>query len=67
MTFLKIAKNCLNTLRTPLPLAEVDFCMRLDLYLKDVELTVETSAGFPASLAGDSFLLNCHKLAAVSE
>ena len=38
-----------------------------DLYLKDVELAVETLSGFPAAVTGDSSLLNCHKLPEVSE
>ena len=40
--------------------------MKLDLYLKDVELAVETLSGFP-SFTGNSSLLNCHKLPEVSE
>ena len=40
--------------------------MKLDLYLKDVELAVETLPGFPAFVAGDSSLLNCHKLPELS-
>ena len=35
---------------------------KLDLYLKDVELAVETLSGFPAFVTGDSSLLNCHRL-----
>ena len=45
----------------------VDSPMKLDLYLKDVELTVETSSGFPSLFTGASSLLNCHKLPQVSE
>ena len=36
--------------------------MRLDLYLKDVELAVKTLSGFPLLFTGDSSILNCHKL-----
>ena len=41
--------------------------MKLDLYLKDVELAAETLSGFPAFVTGDSSHLNCHKLPEVSE
>ena len=41
--------------------------MKLDLYLKDVELAVETLSGFPSLFIGDSLFLNCHKLPQVSE
>ena len=41
--------------------------MKLDLYLKDVELSVETFPGFPAFVRGDSYILNYHKLFEVSE
>ena len=39
--------------------------MKLDLYLKDVELAVETLSGFPAFVTGD--LPVYHKLPEVSE
>ena len=41
--------------------------MKLNLYLKDVKLAVETLLGFSSLLTGDSSLLNCHKLPEVSE
>ena len=47
--------------------AAIDSPMKLDLYLKDVELAVETLSGFPAFVTGDSSLLNYHKLPEVSE
>ena len=76
MTFLKISKKLLKYfsgtaiftfLNTLLLLSAVDFPMKLDLYLKDVELSVETFPGFPAFVRGDSYLLNYHKLFEVSE
>ena len=36
--------------------------MKLDLYLKHVELSVESLSGFPAFVRGDSFLLNSYEL-----
>ena len=48
-------------------LTEVDSLMKLVLYLKDVELSVETLSGFPLFVTVDSYLLNCHKLPEVSE
>ena len=41
--------------------------MKLDLYLKDVELAVETLSGFPVFVIGDLSLLNRHQLPEVSE
>ena len=41
--------------------------LKLDLYLKDDELSTETLSGFPAFVTGDSSLLNYHKLPKVSE
>ena len=37
------------------------------MYSKDCESAVEISSGFPASVTGDSSLLNCHKLPDISE
>ena len=48
-------------LNTLLPSAAVDSPMKLDLYFKNVELTVEKLSGFPASNTGDSSLLNVLK------
>ena len=48
-------------------LTAVDSLMKLVLYLKDVELSVETLSGFPLFVTVDSSLLNCHKLPEVSE
>ena len=53
-------------LNTPLS-AAVSGLKKLDLYLKDDEIAVETSSGFTVFVAGDSSLLNCHKLPEVSE
>ena len=50
-----------------LPATAEDSPVKLDLYLKDDELSTETLSGFPAFAAGDSSLLNCHKLLEVSE
>ena len=36
--------------------------MKLDLYLKDVELSIEILPGYPSFVTGDSSLLNYHKL-----
>ena len=47
--------------------AAIDSPMKLDLYLKDVELAVETLPGYPAFVAGDPSLLNCHKLPELSD
>ena len=41
--------------------------MKLDLYLKDVELFTETLSRFSAPVTGDSSLLNWYKLPEVSE
>ena len=41
--------------------------MKLDLHLKDVELSTETWSRFQAFATGDSSLLNCCKLPQVSE
>ena len=41
--------------------------MKLDLYLKDDKLYIETSLGFPVFVTGDSSLLNCYKLLEVYE
>ena len=41
--------------------------MKLNFHLKDVELFVGTSSGFPEAVKGDSSLLNSHKLPEVSE
>ena len=41
--------------------------MKLVLYLKDVELSVEAFSEFPAFATSDSSLLNCHKPTEVSE
>ena len=38
------------------PLLAVDFIMKLDLYLKVVELFVETLSGFPSFVTSDSSL-----------
>ena len=54
-------------LNTILLSTEIDSPMKLDLYVKDVELTVETLSGFSAIFTGDSSFLNCHKLPEVSE
>ena len=40
---------------------------KFDLYLKDVELFVKTSTGFPASFKVDPSLLNWHKIPDVSQ
>ena len=45
----------------------IDSPMKLDLYVKDVELTVETLSGFSAFFTRDSSLLNCYKFPEVSE
>ena len=47
--------------------AAIDSPMKLDLYLKDVELAVETLSEFPSLFIGDFLFLNCHKLPQVSE
>ena len=49
-----------TSLNTPLS-AAVSGLKKLDLYLKDVELAVETLSGFPEFVPGDSSLLNCHR------
>ena len=41
--------------------------MKLVLYLKDVELSVEAFSEFPAFVTSDSSLSNCHKPPEVSE
>ena len=53
-------------LNTPLSAASKGL-KKLDLYLKDVDLAVETLSGFPAAVSGDSSFLNCHRLPEVSE
>ena len=50
-----------------LPATVEDSPVKLDLYLKDDELSTETLSGFPAFVTGDSSLLNCHKLPELSE
>ena len=57
-----------TSLNTPLSSA-VSGLKNLDLYLKDVELAVETLSGFPAfqHVTGDSSILNYHKLPEVFE
>ena len=50
-----------------LPATAEDSPVKLDLYLKDDELSTETLSGFPAFVTGDSSLLNCHKLPELSE
>ena len=55
-----------TSLNTPLSVA-VSGLKRLDLYLKDVELAVETLSGFTAFVTADSSLLNYHKILEVSE
>ena len=57
----------ISTQVASVPLTSVDFPMKLDLYLKDVELFVETLSGFPSFVTGDSSLLNYHKLPEASE
>ena len=47
--------------------AAIDSPMKLDLYLKDVELAVKTLSEFPSLFIGDLLFLNCHKLPQVSE
>ena len=47
--------------------AAISGLKKLDLYLKDVELSAETLSGVPALVSGDSLLLNCHKLPDVYE
>ena len=54
-------------LNTLLLLAAVDSPLRLDLYLKYVELFTETLSEFPSFVRDDSSLLNGHKLPEVSE
>ena len=56
-----------TSLNTLLLLTAVDSPMKLNLYLKDDELSTETLSGFPEFVTGDSPLLNCHKLPEVSE
>ena len=41
--------------------------MKFVLYVKDVELSVETLSRFSSFVTDDSCLLNCHKLPGVSE
>ena len=41
--------------------------MKLDLYLKEVELGAEILLGFPVSDTGDLSLLNCHRHPEVCE
>ena len=41
--------------------------MKLDLYLKDVELAVETLSGFLPAVTDDSSLSNCYKRPKVSK
>ena len=36
--------------------------MKLDLYLKNDELSTEALSGLPAFVTGDSSLLNCHNV-----
>ena len=47
--------------------AVVSGLKKVDLYLKDAELSTETLSGCPAAVTGDSSLLNCNKLPEVSE
>ena len=54
----------LNTLTF---LTAADSPMKLDLYLKDVELAVETLSEFSSFVRGDSTFLNFFKLPEVSE
>ena len=49
-------------LNTLLILTAFSSPMKLDLYLKDVELFVETWSRFAEAVKGDSSLLNCHKI-----
>ena len=53
-----------NTLLLP---AAVYSPKKFDLYLKDVELFVKASTGFPASFKVDPSLLNWHKIPDVSQ
>ena len=48
-------------------LTAADSLMKLVLYSKDVELSLETFSGFPSFVTADSSLLNYHKLPQVSE
>ena len=71
LKFPKLLKDFSGTaiftfLNTLLSSIAIDFPMKLDLYLKDAELLLETLSGFPAFVTGDSSLLNCHKLPVVS-
>ena len=56
----------LKVLSTPLS-AATSGSKKLDLYLKDEELSTETLSGLLAFARGDSSLLNCYKLPEVSE
>ena len=53
-------------LNTPLSAASKGL-KKLDLYLKDVELAVETLPEFPDFVTSNSSLLNCHRLPEVSQ
>ena len=70
MAFLKVSKNysdilvehlILTSINTPLSSA-VNGWRKHDLYLKDVEIAVETLSGFLAFVSVDLSLLNCHRL-----
>ena len=70
MAFLKVSKNysdilvehlILTSINTPLSSA-VNGLRKHDLYLKDVEIAVETLSGFLAFVSVDLSLLNCHRL-----
>ena len=70
MAFLKVSKNysdilvehlILTSINTPLSSA-VNGLRKHDLYLKDVEIAVETVSGFLAFVSVDLSLLNCHRL-----
>ena len=61
-----ISKNYLNILVQQVFL-HFSILFNIKFYLKDVELFIETSPGFSASVTGDSSLLNYHKLPDVSE
>ena len=75
MEFLKISKNYLNFLVEQLFFlflstqlsATVSGLKKMDFYLKDDEVAVETSRGFPPLFTGNWSLLNRHKLPEVSE
>ena len=50
-----------TSINTPLSSA-VNGLRKHDLYLKDVEIAVETLSGFLAFVSVDLSLLNCHRL-----